>query len=85
MSILDDEAKYYFPKPFTLEKRLKDVLEQNVDKKYYLSDKLITSLMRDNKGFSGMNPSTPPHLGTASCLTARMAKMGRGDNYIKER
>ena len=80
----DISDKYHFPQPIKLEKRFKDVLESNVDEKYYLSDKLITSLSRDNKGFKAMKPSTPPHIGVASCLTARMHKMGRGDNYIME-
>ena len=75
------EATYSFPKPFKLDKRLKDVLEDDVDEKYYLSDKRIETLSRDNKGFKAMKPSAP-HTGVASCLTARMAKMGRGDNYI---
>lgn len=34
-------SSFHFPKPFKLEKRLKDVLEENVDEKYYLSDKMI--------------------------------------------
>lgn len=59
VSILGGDS-YHFPKPFKLEKRLKDVLEENVDEKYYLSDKLVESLSRDNKGFKGMKPSTPP-------------------------
>ena len=33
--------KYYFPQPFRLEKKLKDVLEDKVEEKYYLSDKMI--------------------------------------------
>ena len=60
VSILDADAPYYFPEPFPLELRLKDILETNVDEKYYLSDQLITSLLRDNKGVKGMTPSTPP-------------------------
>ena len=39
VSILGD-YEYVFPKPFPLEKRLKDLLEDKVDKKYYLSDKM---------------------------------------------
>uniref|UniRef100_UPI0025A16F63 DNA (cytosine-5-)-methyltransferase n=1 Tax=Xylanibacter muris TaxID=2736290 RepID=UPI0025A16F63 len=31
-------ATFEFPKPFPLEKRLRDVLEENVDEQYYLSD-----------------------------------------------
>jgi DNA (cytosine-5)-methyltransferase 1 len=84
LSIRDDgdSPTYHFPKPFKLDKRLKDVLEQYVDEKYYLSDKLIKSLSRDNGGYKAMKPSEPPYEGTASCLTARMWKMGRSDNYI---
>ena len=58
--VLDPSPMYSFPEPFKLDKRLKDVLEECVDEKYYLSDKLITSLSRDNKGFKAMKPSTPP-------------------------
>ena len=41
---VDDEnnvPKYYFPNPFKLDRRLKDVLEDNVDERYYLSDNMI--------------------------------------------
>ena len=37
-------VRYYFPKPFPLERRLKDVLEENVDERYYLSDKMLEKL-----------------------------------------
>lgn len=77
-------SQYYFPEPFTLTTRLKDVLEPMVDSKYYLSDRLINYLSVDNGGYKAMQPSTPPHDGVASCLTARMWKMGRSDNYIQD-
>ena len=38
VSILDESAHYEFPKPFPLTRRLKDVLETNVDERYYLKD-----------------------------------------------
>lgn len=45
VSILRDGIEpypsYEFPKPFPLELRLKDILEENVDEKYYLSDTMI--------------------------------------------
>lgn len=40
VSIRDVDARYSFPPTMPLDKRLKDVLEQNVDERYYLSDKL---------------------------------------------
>lgn len=37
----DIERQYHFPEPFELRKRLKDILETNVEEKYYLSDTMI--------------------------------------------
>lgn len=37
-------GQYQFPEPIQLTKRLKDVLEQNVDEKYYISSKLLERL-----------------------------------------
>ncbi len=44
VSILGD-AIYYFPKPFKLDRRLKHVLETNVDESYYLSDAKIQAII----------------------------------------
>ena len=43
VSILDPNKAFYWPEPFKLETRLKDVLESDVDEKYYLSDNVIES------------------------------------------
>lgn len=48
VSILDDNATYHFPEPFPLEKRLKDMLEDNVDERYYLSDRMVKGFMEHN-------------------------------------
>ena len=48
VSILDKDAYYEFPKSFKLEKRIKDILEQEVDEKYYLSQKMIDGMKRSN-------------------------------------
>ena len=44
VSILEENASYHFPEPFPLYKRLKDVLENKVDERYYLSDKMLRYL-----------------------------------------
>ena len=36
---------YHFPAPIPLEKRLKDVLEESVDEKFYLSDETVKRLI----------------------------------------
>ena len=40
------EASFHFPKPFTLEKRLKDVLEKDVDESFYLKKGIINTFIR---------------------------------------
>lgn len=55
VSILGDYS-YTFPQPIPLKLKLKDLLEENVDEKYYLSDKMINCFLReteDNKFPSG--------------------------------
>lgn len=52
VSILGD-YNYTFPKPIPLKLRLKDMLEESVDEKYYISDKLLNCFtdMKDRNGF----------------------------------
>lgn len=54
ISILGD-YNYTFPKPIPLKLKLKDMLEDNVDKKYYLSDKQIKSL--ESGSYNASKPS----------------------------
>lgn len=49
MVSLLDEQTYHFPEPFELKLRLKDVLEQNVDERYYLSPKMLENATFEKK------------------------------------
>ena len=49
ISILDEDANYRFPGPFPLETRLKDVLEEEVDDKYVLSETAIQGFLKHNE------------------------------------
>ena len=84
---VDDEAnppKYNFPSPFKLEKRLKDMLEENVDEKYYLSDKMLNYFNRVDADKSHGHNFTPKD-GDDMAFTIRTAQGNRVDyNYIKE-
>lgn len=50
-----DDGNFEFPKPFPLELRLKDMLEEKVDEKFYLSDKAMQNLVAN--GNFNCNPS----------------------------
>ena len=87
VSILDCQRAYYFPKPFKLERRLKDVLEQNVEERYYLSEERVKKLVSETEihadrgnGFA-FRPHTPEEIAS----TVKCSGIGdKTDNFIAE-
>ncbi len=57
LNALAGNVKYYFPKPFPLKRRLKDVLETKVNEKYYLSDERLKEFMPQESGGGKINSS----------------------------
>lgn len=70
LSILGDYS-YNFPEPVPLEKKLKDLLEDQVDEKYYLSDEMIKYISADNDKWSGNNDKSIINKTLASTLNTR--------------
>lgn len=86
VSIRDDGdlPRYFFPQPFPLERRLKDVLEDNVDEKYYLSDKMLDYFNRVDADKTHGHNFTPKD-GDDTAFTIRTAPGNRvDDNFIKD-
>ena len=84
VSILGD-YNYTFPKPIPLKLKLKDMLENNVDEKYYLSDKAINGLTnqmdKEHKPTiidTDEEPNKP-----FSTLTCGYMKQGHYETYLK--
>lgn len=75
---------FKFPKTIPLTKRLKDILEDNVDEKYYLSNKLIDWITshREKRNSANKFPFTGNDVSV--CLTSRYYKCGAEDIYIEE-
>lgn len=86
VSILGD-GWYEFPDPFALDKRLKDVLEKDVDDSYYLSEKLIDCFNTRNdiskKKGNGFRFQPIDGDCVASSVTTK-AGSRPDDNYIRE-
>ena len=87
VSILDENANYHFPEPFPLEKRLKDVLEEEVDEKYYISKKLVDYVFSNGgkegniQGGIGVHDKNDE---VANTITAQYWESPRQGNYLKE-
>jgi len=78
--------RFQFAPKIKLEKRLKDVLESDVDEKYYLSEKLIAGFMAHEKNMKakGNGFAFKPTLGdTCGFAITDPAKNRIDDNYIK--
>ena len=74
------EYHYTFPDNFPLKLRLKDMLENNVDEKYYLSDKAIAKTQRNRMGGNYID-KTEPTIGT---IIAGYYKIPGDGIYLKE-
>lgn len=78
----DKDNNFSFPKPIYLEKRLKDVLEENVDEKYYLSDTLLTWIDKHRAKRDSSNKYPLKEDDISACMTARYGKNGAEDPYV---
>lgn len=80
------ENSFAFPKPMPLEKKLKDMLEVEVDEKYYLSEKAIESLLyqsQKQKDKGNHFEFKPRDIDTfASCISTRSGQR-KTDNFIR--
>lgn len=84
VSILDENASYHFPEPFPLDKRLKDVLESNVDEKYYLSEKCINGFLAHAERHKNDGFKFSPTDGNVIANTILASSQCRPcDNFIK--
>lgn len=55
VSILNGTQPYYFPKAQETDLRVKDILEDNVDESYYLSDKYLERFYKTGNVWKGMS------------------------------
>lgn len=75
---------FQFPKKHELKLRLRDLLEETVDEKYYLSDKMLDVIL--SSGTKNFHYKPEIDLEIARPLVTTMHKMHRAgtDNYISE-
>lgn len=78
----DKSVKFIFPEGTPANVRLKDILEKNVDMRYYLSEKIKRTILSEGTGGYSSKPVTDLEIARTLCAT--MAKMHRAgqDNYV---
>ena len=81
---LTQDAPFEFPEPSPLMLDMHDILEETVDEKYYLSERLKKTILKDGSG--GYSAKSEINQSPARPLCATMAKMHRAcqDNYYSD-
>lgn len=78
-----DNGKFKFPDPKPLKIRLKDLLDDEVDEKYYLSKKMINYIASPNAKWTGNNGGAYVNKSIASTLnTGEGSRRCDASNYI---
>lgn len=88
VSFREREREYEWPKPMPLERKLGDMLEKNVEEKYYLTEKQLACYMMDGTGkyprrerfLQNMNRKNQQ---IGNSITTRAGSRPT-DNYVKE-
>ena len=75
-----DFREFSFPKPIELKLSLGDMLQDNINSKYYLSDKAIENL-QNRQNFNKFNPLNEESE-SAYCITSRANKVSNDNNFI---
>lgn len=75
----DSDNTFRFPSEEHLTKRLKDVLEEEVDKKYFLSEKMINHLTNHQRSQEFISDETK----NVNCITANYSKQSSDLQYLK--
>ena len=83
--IKDEKKEFDFPKPIKLDICLQDLLEKEVDEKYFLSERIKKTILSNGSG--GYYSKSEVDLRVARPLCATMAKMHRAcqDNYVTQK
>jgi DNA (cytosine-5)-methyltransferase 1 len=77
-------VEFEYPEPQDLKLSMHDILDKNVDEKYYLSEKMKTTILSNGTG--GYKAKSEINQSPARPLCATMAKMHRAcqDNYYSD-
>ena len=78
----DEDNDFTWPKEEHLKLKLKDVLEDDVDEKYFLSERMLRGFLKEKATFKGKLEPLTGNEDAAKCVTTSAGSRAT-DNYIK--
>ncbi|MBE6139330.1 MAG: DNA cytosine methyltransferase [Firmicutes bacterium] len=83
--ILENNIDFEFPQKQELKIKLKDLLEEDVEDKYYLSDRMVDYISADNEKWTGNNEKSLINKTIASAInTGEGSRRCDASNYISK-
>ena len=80
-----DNKSFEFPEKQELKLKLKDILEENVDEKYYLSEKMMRYVSNNNEKWTGNNDKSIINKNIASAInTGEGHRRCDASNYVSD-
>jgi DNA (cytosine-5)-methyltransferase 1 len=76
----DEDNTFRWPVEEHLTKRLKDVLQEEVDSKYFLSDERIATIKKSDRGIGWTDPEKKD---SSNCILTAYSKIPTDGEYIK--
>lgn len=80
----ENDVKFEFPEPIKLEVTLKDILDLKVDKKYFLSEKILPTILSPGTGKYYSKPEIDLKIARPLCATMHKMHRASQDNYVTD-
>lgn len=80
----NSNAKFKFPPKQELNLTMQDLLEENVDKKYFLSDRIIPTILSHGSGNYYSKSETDLEIARPLCATMHKMHRANQDNYVTQ-
>lgn len=82
--LIEKNINFSFPEPLELKLSLQDILDENVDKKYYLSEKILPTILSSGTGNYYSKPEIDLKIARPLCATMHKMHRASQDNYVTD-
>lgn len=80
----ENNIDFQFPEPMDLQCRLRDVLDEQVDKKYFLSEKILPTILSHGTGNYYSRAEIDVDIARPLCATMHKMHRASQDNYVTD-
>ena len=80
----ENNINFQFPEPIQLQRTLRSILDENVDKKYFLSEKILPTILSHGTGTYYSKSEIDLQIARPLCATMHKMHRASQDNYVTD-